>query len=112
WWKRQTRTGYGGLDIVTRFEQPDDPLFAPQLKRSRRLAIGYPVLLVAAFAIGAMVGGKWIGLAALLVAAMSHPLQILRLAWRDRNKMEFSFALIHGTFTMIAKWAQLLGQYR
>jgi glycosyltransferase involved in cell wall biosynthesis len=113
WWKRQTRGGYGGLDIVTRFEQPGDPIFAPQIARSRRWGIGYPVAVLLAGILGAAVGGKWIGLVCGFGAAAVLPLQILRLARRaQRDGVDLRFALVHATLTMVAKWAQLLGQFR
>ncbi len=110
WWRRQYRTGYNGLDILTRFPGKDQ-LFARDLNRSRLWAIGWPFGVIAVGVAGLAIGGPVVALVAALLAASTLGLQILRLAIKIRPRVDTPrTALAYGMLTMVAKWANLVGQ--
>jgi glycosyltransferase involved in cell wall biosynthesis len=110
WWRRQYRSGYNGLDILTRFPGKDR-LFEKDLKRSRLWGIGWPLAVLIAGLAGAAIGGSMAGLVATILALLTLPLQMLRLAIKVRERVESPrTALIYGVLTMVGKWANLAGQ--
>ena len=110
WWRRQYRSGYNGLDVVTRFPDPDS-IFVKGLARSRKWAIGWPSVVVVAGLAGWVLGGPILGLMLAGLIALVMPLQILRLAAKARGRVDgFPTALAYGTLTMVAKWADVAGQ--
>ena len=111
WWRRQYRTGYNGLDILSRFPGRDQ-LFAADLKRSRRWGLLWPLFVLLAGVVGWWLGGPWVGFAGLLLAASTMLLQVARLAWKIRKQVDGTrTALAYGALTMLAKWANLSGQW-
>jgi GT2 family glycosyltransferase len=110
WWRRQYRSGYNGLDVLTRFPG-EDRLFEKDLKRSRLWGIGWPLAVIVAGVVGGLVGGPVVGLVAGGLMVLTLPLQMLRLAFKIRKRVDSSrTALAYGVLTMIAKWANLAGQ--
>ncbi len=110
WWRRQYRTGYNGLDIATRF--PEGNIFSRGLLRSRVWAIGWPLTVVVAVVAGWLIGGALV--AAILggLALLLMPLQMLRLAWKARGQVDSPrSALAYGVLAMIAKYADVAGQF-
>jgi glycosyltransferase involved in cell wall biosynthesis len=107
WWKRQIRSGYGALDVVTRFGLPQ---FGKQVWRAR-LWSAWPLFgLLAGLGIGAFAGGQAGWLAALAMLGL-WPLQMLRIAvrtWRQGHPL--GTALPYAFFTMIGFWPQMVGQ--
>jgi GT2 family glycosyltransferase len=111
WWRRQYRGGYNGLDIATRFPGEDD-LFSRGLARSRAWAIGWPLAVLVAGVSGWLAGGAAFGLLGVGLALLLMPLQILRLAAKVRRRVDGPrTALAYGALTMIAKWADVAGQF-
>jgi GT2 family glycosyltransferase len=110
WWRRQYRSGYNGLDIATRFPDPDG-VFAKGLARSRAWVLGWPAAVYCAGLGGSLAGGRAVGLTLAGLALLAMPLQILRLAFKVRKRVaEPRTALAYGTLTMVAKWADVVGQ--
>jgi cellulose synthase/poly-beta-1,6-N-acetylglucosamine synthase-like glycosyltransferase len=110
WWRRQYRSGYNGLDILTRFPGKDR-LFEKDLKRSRLWGIGWPLTVLGAGIVGGVIGGPAGGLAAGGLMALALPLQMLRLAFKIRKRVDGPrTALAYGVLTMVGKWANLAGQ--
>lgn len=110
WWRRMVRCGYNGLDIKTRFPGDDRP-FEDELFRGRLWGVGWPVGIVLGGVCGWMIGGPGVGLATAGLVALTIPMQVFRLAWKVRRKVDrFSTALAQGTFLTIGKWANLTGQ--
>jgi GT2 family glycosyltransferase len=110
WWRRQFRTGYNGLDILTRFPGKEQ-LFARDLRRSRIWAIGWPLGVLLAGLIGGLIGGPIVGLIVVGLASLTLALQVLRLAVKIRKRVDSPrTALAYGALTMAAKWANLAGQ--
>jgi len=110
WWRRQYRSGYNGLDILTRFPGKDR-LFEKDLKRSRLWGIGWPLAVIGAGIFGGLVGGPVGGLVALALMALTLPLQMVRLAIKIRKRVDgLRTALAYGALTMVGKWANLAGQ--
>jgi GT2 family glycosyltransferase len=113
WWKRCVRSGYGAMDVATRFRSKKEALFVRQIRRSRAWGIGLPVMIVLVSCIVAgIIGWKW-GLVAAFALAMLWPLEALRLALKIRGRVRSGAdAISYGVFTVISRWANVLGQYR
>jgi GT2 family glycosyltransferase len=110
WWRRQYRSGYNGLDILTRFPE-GDRVFARDLVRCRAWGLGWPSAVAA---IGLMAGLAWgpaIGVGAAGLLALALPLQMARLALKVRGRVDGpGSAAAFGVLNMVAKWANLAGQ--
>ncbi len=87
WWRRQYRSGYNGLDILTRFPG-EDRLFARDLSRSRLWGIGWPLTLIVAGVAGWLIGGPALGLVAVGLLVLGLVLQVLRLAIKVRKRVD------------------------
>ena len=110
WWRRQYRSGYNGLDILTRFPG-DDHLFSQDLNRSRAWGLGFPLAVLIVGIVATLAGGPLIGAASVSVLLLGLLLQMLRLAFKIRKKVDGPrTALAYGVLTMVAKWANLAGQ--
>jgi glycosyltransferase involved in cell wall biosynthesis len=117
WW-RQVRSGYGAMDVYTRFGQSDG-LFRSQVRSAQFWTLIVPAMILPCFIIGAIFGiitdNNWLataGFFALLPIAMWFG-QILKMATqslRRRRPPGLSFAW--GWFTMVGKIAAIYGQYR
>jgi glycosyltransferase involved in cell wall biosynthesis len=113
WWKRQTRGGYGGLDVVQRFDHGRASSFARQLRSARLWGLGWPAAILVAATSGWLVGNGWVAVMAVALVITLLPMQVLRLAlrcWRDGA--DGRVAMAYGALTMIAKWASLTGQWK
>ena len=103
WWKRAVRSGYGAMDVATRFRRGKDGLFVRQVKSARVWAVGWPLAVLGAAAVAGLIG-LYVGqmfrnagqislafapLGAAGVAALL-PLQMLRTAWRSRGGCRIS----------------------
>jgi glycosyltransferase involved in cell wall biosynthesis len=85
WWKRQVRSGYGMMDVATRFKDDADPLFTNQIHSAR----------------------LWTALSPLM------PLQMLRLAIKIRPRLQnWKDAAAYGILTMMGKWGHVIGQWK
>jgi GT2 family glycosyltransferase len=110
WWRRQYRSGYSGLDILTRFPG-ESRLFERDLKRARLWGIGWPLAVIGAGLVGWAAGGMVAGVVAAALVALTLPLQMLRLAAKIRKRVDGPrTALAYGVLTMVGKWANLAGQ--
>jgi glycosyltransferase involved in cell wall biosynthesis len=112
WWARALRGGYGGLDVVRRFDKSNATSFPRQLKSARMWALGWPALVLAAALIGSLHSlATAIALASLAFALL--PVQILRLTFRaKRRPLPLATAFLYAAMTMLSKWANLAGQWR
>jgi len=111
WWKRAVRSGYGAMDVATRFGQHG--LFVNQVKSARLWALGWPAAVVIITVVGATAFGSIGALAACAVSAAILPLQMARLTLRVRHRVpDWKTAMAYGILTMIGKWANVLGQLR
>jgi cellulose synthase/poly-beta-1,6-N-acetylglucosamine synthase-like glycosyltransferase len=114
WWKRQVRGGYGGLDIVTRFDRDgNQTAFARQLRSARLWGIGWPVAVMLGAAAGFILGGTLGSAIGAGIAVLPALLQVLRLARKARrNGSDRATAIGYGALTLLSKWASLLGQWQ
>jgi glycosyltransferase involved in cell wall biosynthesis len=111
WWKRAVRSGYGAMDVATRFGQQG--LFVNQVRSARAWALGWPAAVVVMTVVGAIALGGVGALAAGAITAAVLPLQVARLALRTRRRVpDWKTALAYGALTMIGKWANVFGQFR
>jgi cellulose synthase/poly-beta-1,6-N-acetylglucosamine synthase-like glycosyltransferase len=111
WWRREIRAGYGGLDVSTRFENGNGN-FSRQIRSARIWGLGFPIVLIVATASGA-IGGLRIAVPAVAAIVCAWLLQVIRIAFRTRKRgRTFTFSIAYAFFLMLAKWAQLIGQFR
>jgi len=125
WWRRAVRSGYGAMDVATRFGSQG--LFVGQVHSARLWAIGWPIAVLAAtlvaFANVALFAGIRLGWRAGLrfgtesatiaagILLLAFPVQALRIAARVRPRTRsWRDAIAYGTFTLIGKWAHVRGQ--
>ena len=108
WWKRQIRTGHGGLDVALRFGLPE----YQRMTRRARFWSAWPFLVPAAgLTAGRVMGHEAAIVAALLVASL-WPAQLMRIALRSwRSGQPINIALAYAWFTLLSFWPQMLGQW-
>lgn len=109
WWRRQVRSGYGGLDVAQRFGLVD---FKRNIWRARFWSF-WPALIFLSGGLAAWIAGGLSGLLAALLVFLLWPAQFARIAlntWRDGQPMHISFG--YAFFTMLSFWPQMLGQLR
>jgi glycosyltransferase involved in cell wall biosynthesis len=116
WWQRQIRSGRGAMDVYNRtrdLARGGERLFAQMVTSTRRWTIGWLCSLLAITALVSAEFGLRLGLLAGLLVLLALPLQALRIALlATRNGTRFRLAIAHGFFTMLGKWAMLIGQMR
>jgi glycosyltransferase involved in cell wall biosynthesis len=129
WWKRAVRSGYGAMDVATRFRRGKQGLFVDQVRRARKWAVGWPVAVVGAWVLVMLLwlpflsspflssGNTRYAFASATLAAMivfaAAPLQIVRSALQARPRAgSWRVALAAGALTWIGKWANYSGQRR
>lgn len=112
WWKRAVRSGYGAVDVATRFGEHG--LFVEQVRSARRWTIGWLVIVGVMTLLAALVTRSVVWTAAVAACLFAVlPLQMLRLSIKVcRRVPDAKTALSYGVLTMIGKWANVLGQYR
>lgn len=117
WWKRHERAGYGAMVITNLCEKEGDAdgvaHFSQQVKSPRRWALSVIIFLFLGIPTAIYAAGVLGGLGLIVVAAFLLGLQTLRIASGAQSRSpDFQAALLYGTFTMIAKIPQTLGQIR
>jgi glycosyltransferase involved in cell wall biosynthesis len=113
WWKRAVRSGYGGLDVASRFGRGNDGLFVRQVRSARVWGLGWPACVVLGGGIAGAVAGPFAAVTVALLVALALPLQMARLALRFRRRVwDWPTAAGYGVLTMLGKWASLVGQVR
>jgi glycosyltransferase involved in cell wall biosynthesis len=112
WWRREIRAGYGGLDVATRFENGNGN-FSRQIRSARIWGLVFPLtFIVFALAAGAIRGLR-IALPIVALMLCVYVLQILRIAIKTKRRgRTLKFSLTYAFLLMLAKWAQLIGQFR
>jgi hypothetical protein len=111
WWRRAIRSGYGAIDVATRFGA--DRLFVNQVRSVRLWAVGFPLAVLMIWIAFAVARGTQAGFLAAFIVLLAFQLQMLRVAWRAYQRTgRFVDALAYGFLTMIGKWAGLFGQIR
>jgi glycosyltransferase involved in cell wall biosynthesis len=110
WWRRHQRSGYGGLDVQSRFGVK---LFDRELFSARVWTIGFVILVLLACVVGGFARGSlgcWMGV---MAAVAIWSLQTLRVSRNYQRKgFRWTFALRAGVISMLVKWANLIGQLR
>jgi cellulose synthase/poly-beta-1,6-N-acetylglucosamine synthase-like glycosyltransferase len=123
WWRRAVRSGYGAMDVATRFRRGKDGLFVSQVSNARRWVFGFPIAVAAAWilttwivtdSMGGMRNGPFaarVGLIPAFLVVGVLPLQMLRLALKLRKRVpDWRTAIAYGVLTMVGKWAHVAGQ--
>ena len=114
WWNRQVRSGYGAIDVATRFADEADPLFARQVRSAQRWTIGFTALLVLVCAVGLCLGGRhraWAGAVGVALVLAIWMFQVLRVAVHGfRRSPNLKTAVAFGVLTMMGKWGFMVGR--
>ena len=122
WWKRSVRSGYGAMDVATRFRRGKDGLFVKQTISARSWAYGWPAAVITLTALATAVWVTACGhpgeaiyrsIAALFVVGviLLPFLQAIRVARGARRRARsWKVAIAYGVLTMIGKWANVAGQ--
>jgi serine acetyltransferase len=110
WWRREFRTGYGGLDVQRRFGLQD---FASINRSARIWTVGWLLAMVGVGTFGwFLVNGSFAIKAAGLMFLLL-PVQMLRVAWKGwRRGLAVWDSLAYGGLVMVSKWPQILGQLK
>jgi GT2 family glycosyltransferase len=110
WARRQFRTGYGALDVSTRFGRPGADPFRRQVLSARAWGLGWPLALAASAGLGAAAGPA-AGLASAGAVTLAPVVQALRIARRHRAAAgSAGTALAYGALTVLGKGVQVAGQ--
>lgn len=116
WWKRAVRSGYGAMDVASRFGRRG--LFVQQVRSARVWTVGWAgavlffLLCLALAPTGSRLTRAGFLLCSAAIASL-WPLQVLRTARGIRRRSgDGRTALAYGWFTMLGKWANVCGQWR
>lgn len=107
WWKRQIRTGYGSLDVATRFG-----LAAyKRITYRARFWSAWPLVVIGTSTVTAFAAGPVPAIVAALLTISLWPTQWCRIAVRTfRGGHPFYVCVAYAFFTMISFWPQMVGQ--
>jgi GT2 family glycosyltransferase len=105
WWRRMVRTGYGGIDVASRFG------IAKFVSITRRARLwGAWLALTLAAAVAGLAGSTIGAVLAVLLVALA-PVRVLRVALRARRSgSDLTTSIAHGVLTTIAFLPQMVGQ--
>lgn len=111
WWKRERRSGYGGLDVHFRTVSDSHSYFARHVQSTWFWSLGWLCILCLMLAICGIPGGStgmFIGAISWLMATL---FQIVRIASRYRRpQISRTASLQMAALTLLSKWPQMLGQ--
>jgi serine acetyltransferase len=114
WWRRGIRSGYGALDVETRFPATDPAAgpgpFARQILSTRLWGIGWPAATLVAMLLTRWTFGHAAGWIVFALFALALPAQIARIAWRIRDRVAMNDALRFGGMILLNKFAHVVGQ--
>lgn len=113
WWRRNVRGGYGAMDVVTRLGKGPDTPFLFLSKSARTWTVGWlaATLLATAFAAAAL--GPLATVVSLGLFALVWFVQAVKIGGHARRKgADRLTSLGYGLCVMMAKWAQVCGQWR
>jgi glycosyltransferase involved in cell wall biosynthesis len=110
WWRRNYRSGYNGLDILTRFPA-EKSLFDYELRKARVFWIAWPLVLLIGTIAAWVFGGAGVGAVAAVALALLLPLKMTRLAWKFRNRLDApKTAFAYGVLITLGQAASVAGQ--
>jgi GT2 family glycosyltransferase len=113
WWRRQVRSGYGGLYAYGRARGRSFRPFEHQIRSARTWAVGWPLAIAIAVPAGAAIHGALGAAVMVSVVAAALPVQIARIALRRLRRPEPpADAFAYACFVMLAKFPQVIGQLR
>jgi cellulose synthase/poly-beta-1,6-N-acetylglucosamine synthase-like glycosyltransferase len=108
WWRRQRRSGYGGLDVTKRFGVAG---FRHELRSARIWTVGWLAATLTMASTAGLLGGGWWFTAFLLIGIGIYVLQIAKLTRRGlRLGLSPWQSLQYGCVLMVSKFAAILGQ--
>jgi GT2 family glycosyltransferase len=113
WWRRNVRAGYGTLDVNRRFKVGGERIFGKMARSAAMWAMGWPLAVLVAGAIGWMARGNTAGILCAAIVFAALPAQILRVSLKAFLRgMPPRIALAFGSMTMLSKWAWFRGQLK
>lgn len=113
WWKRGVRWGYGALEVMSRFDLGGETAFARQVRSARLWTLVWPFVAICVGLVGSYIVSPVCGVLAASLVVLVLPLQLARVAVRVALRSgDLGGSLVYAAATMIAKWANIVGQYR
>ena len=123
WWKRSVRSGYGAMDVATRFRRGNEGLFVSQVESAQlwvRFTIRPILATIVLIVLWQVTRGDVRGYCAKLafgaaiisfLVTQAYIAQAARIAMRVRKRVpNWKTAISYGVLTMIGKWANYRGQ--
>lgn len=113
WWRRQLRSGYGGIDSDSRQgRRGGSKYFRRQIQSAWVWGLGFPALVAIGTLWGLGVSG-FLGAMFFLAGVLFWVAQVLRVAmgYRRRN-VPVKIAVLGAIVTMVSKFAHAVGQVR
>ena len=112
WWKRERRSGYGGLDVHSRIARDSNSYFARHVRSTWFWSLGWLILLCLMLAIGGLLNGMAGILSGGLFWFLATMVQIARIASRYRLPQISRIASLRmAALTLLSKWPQMLGLF-
>jgi hypothetical protein len=105
WWNRNRRTGYGAIDLTTRFSHPNFKRITLRVM----FWAAWAAMIFILIGISLFEEGETFKLLAYFLIALwpIHLLRVVFKTWRSGKPVKFSF--IYAWFMAIGIWPQLLG---
>ncbi|HEX4124437.1 MAG TPA: glycosyltransferase [Tepidisphaeraceae bacterium] len=114
WWRRGIRSGYGALDVETRFPATDPAAgpgpFARQIFSTRIWGFGWPAATLLAMLLTRWTIGHAAGWIVFTLFALAMPGQIGRIAWRIRDRHSPADSVRFACMILLNKFAHICGQ--
>jgi serine O-acetyltransferase len=114
WWRRSVRSGYGALDVATRFPTTDPAVgpgpFSRQIFSTRLWGIGWPMATLLGMLLVHWTNGQAAGWMVFALFALALPAQVGRIAWRIRDRYRPMDAVRFAGMIQLNKYAHVAGQ--
>lgn len=110
WWKRMQRSGHAVAELANRYPSSRVPAWQRRCRSIVFWSVGLPLAVIILMFVTALVDQRFMVVPAGLLLAL--PLQMARLALRRRRDLPTRLAIAHGIFTVIGKFAELIGLIR
>lgn len=107
YWRRAKRSGHAYAELAWRGRGAPDPLWRRQVRSILAWALALPLLILAALIVGLTATPAGFAVTALLL--LVYPLQVARIAARNRKALGLRFALANAALLMVGKFAELQG---
>lgn len=111
WWRRERRSGYGGLDVHFRTASDSQSYFARHVRSTWFWSLGWFCLLSLMMVAGGIANGVMGMLFGGMLWLAATMIQVARIASRYRRpQLSINDSLRMAVLTLVSKWPQMLGQ--